>query len=524
MRLRTFHPTRSTYAPTDMVELRAEVDHAADGATLEVVVSHLDRAVAKLQTTLAGTVATVSWTPPADVPAGYGVDATLRAADGGILDRAHSAFDVLRSWTDRPRYGFMSDFPPGRDDIGHAIEQLSRFHVNALQFYDWQYRHDQLVAPTTRYDDPLGRELSLETITAAIRAARRHGIASMAYVAVYAASVDLWRQQPDWALYDGEGEPVRFGDDFLGLMDPTRGGPWAEHLLDQCESALNEVGFDGIHIDQYGEPRQGWDASGQAVDLPAAFSQFIASLKQRRPGVPTTFNAVKNWPIDELMQAPQDFAYIELWPDTPRYTDLRDVVTHAHTASGRPVVIALYLPADRPDNIAVTDALLLANGGTRIELGEGLRLLTDPYFPNHQPLPERLEGTLHRYYDFAVRYGDLLHEPLDTEGDVHTDQPDIWTTTRRTPSHLSVCLVNMGGLTDARWDQAHQAPQARSDVQLDIEITGPVVDVWAVSPDCSSPEPQSLDFAQGDGRVQVRLPRLERLALLHVQLDHEGTT
>lgn len=522
MRLRTFHPTRSTYAPADTVELRAEVDDHGDGATLEVVVSHLDRAVAKLETTLTGTVATVSWKPLDRVPAGYGVDATLRATDGVVVDTAHSAFDVLRSWTDRPRYGFMSDFPADRDDIHHAIEQLSRFHINALQFYDWQYRHDQLVAPTTRYDDPLGRELSLETITAALGAARRHGIATMAYVAVYAASVELWRQRPGWALYDDEGEPVRFGDDFLGLMDPTAGRPWAEHLLDQCGSALDEVGFDGVHIDQYGEPRQGWDAAGQEVDLPVAFSQFITSLKQRRPDVPTTFNAVKNWPIDQLVQAPQDFAYIELWPDTPRYTDLRDVVAHANATSGRPVVIALYLPADRPENILLADALLLAHGGTRIELGEGLRLLTDPYFPNHQPLPQRLEEALHRYYDFAVRYGDLLHQPPDN-GDVHTDQSDIWTTTRHYRSNVSVCLVNMAGLTDARWDQAHRTPQARADLQLDIGITGRVVDVWIASPDDPSPEPRSLDFALDDGRVHVRLPHLERLALLHVQLDHEDT-
>ncbi len=70
--------------------------------------------------------------------------------------------------------------------------------------------------------------------------------------------------------------------------------------------------------------------------------------------------------------------------------------------------MALYLPADRPTNIRLADALIFSCGGSRIELGEGERLLADPYFPKHQPLTPELRTTLRRYYDFAVRYGEWL--------------------------------------------------------------------------------------------------------------------
>ncbi len=134
---------------------------------------------------------------------------------------ATTAFDVLPSWTSYPRYGFLTDFTPGRGDIAAAVETLARYHVNGLQFYDWQYRHDHLLPPQPEYTDPLGRRLSLPVVADGVRAAHAHGMAAMPYLAVYAASPEFWRAHPEWALYDAERRPLSFGDGLLGLMNPA---------------------------------------------------------------------------------------------------------------------------------------------------------------------------------------------------------------------------------------------------------------------------------------------------------------
>src|SRR4030095_13714023 len=108
-------------------------------------------------------------------------------------------------------YGFLADFSASRLDPDMVLKKLTRFHVNGLQFYDWQYRHDQLLSRTETYIDPLGREMSLASVRALVHAAHRHGMAAMPYLAIYAASAEFWRSHPDWALYDQVESPIAFG-------------------------------------------------------------------------------------------------------------------------------------------------------------------------------------------------------------------------------------------------------------------------------------------------------------------------
>ena len=160
----------------------------------------------------------VTWSAPGRAPRGYGAQAELVDPPGQGPAAIATAFDVLPDWTVFPRYGFLSDFSPGRGDISETIESLARYHLNGLQFYDWQYRHDCLVPPQPEYLDPLGRRLSLRTVERFITAAHAHGLAAMPYLAVYAASAEYWRAHPEAALYNSEGQPIPFGENFLGLM------------------------------------------------------------------------------------------------------------------------------------------------------------------------------------------------------------------------------------------------------------------------------------------------------------------
>ena len=87
----------------------------------------------------------ISVAMPPDAPRGYGMDVQLLGSDGQILSQISSGFDVLNYWIERPRYGFLTDFWPDRTDQELTTQRLAQFHINGLQYYDWMYRHEQLL-------------------------------------------------------------------------------------------------------------------------------------------------------------------------------------------------------------------------------------------------------------------------------------------------------------------------------------------------------------------------------------------
>ncbi len=462
----------------------------------------------------------ISWRSPERSPAGYAAQMTA-SAPGQASASASTAFDVLPDWRTFPRYGFLTNFSASRRDLEWTVEYLARYHVNGLQFYDWQYRHDQLLAPEQEYSDPLGRQLSLETIRRLVDTAHRHNLAAMPYLAVYAASAAFWREHPDWALYDEKGRPVAFGEDFLGLMDPSLGRPWALHLLRECGRALENIPFDGLHIDQYGDPKEAWDSSGEPVNLPAAFGDFIRSARERFPGKTVLFNAVGNWPIDVLAASPEHFEYIEVWPPKTGLLDLREIVQGARKLSGgRPVVIALYLPADRPANVLLADALIFSSGGSRIELGEGAQLLADPYFPKHQLIPEDLRRDLRRLYDFAVRYEEWIGPFVADAPELQVDAPaEVCWVARQSLAATVVSLVNLAGLGPApRWDEALPVLTALRDVPVSIAAPHQPKRVLSAGPEAPiESAPLELDFSYSPGWISLTLPDLDLWRVIAIE-------
>ena len=74
--------------------------------------------------------------------------------------------------------------------------------------------------------------------------------------------------------------------------------------------AVRRMGFDGIHLDQYGFPKTAYSASGDLVDLATAFPPLIdrsrAAVVAARPSAGVIFNAVDNWPIETVASTSQD--------------------------------------------------------------------------------------------------------------------------------------------------------------------------------------------------------------------------
>jgi dextranase len=529
MNIIDFYPSRGSFSPGQVVTFIVELKTTgAENVTLKLFVQHFGEQIAvteqKVQPVAGQQTMQMEWMPPAR-PAGY--SARLEISPGN--SSAVTAFDVLSSWTDFPRYGFLSDFRASRADPEVTLKKLARFHVNGLQFYDWQYRHDRLLSPTETYIDPLGREMSLASVRALVHAAHQHGMAALPYLAIYAASAEFWRTHPDWALYDQAEYPIAFGDNFLGLMDPSQGSPWSRHLLEEGTRTLENIPFDGLHIDQYGDPKQAWDSKGNPVDLPKAFVDFIEAASDQHPDQTVLFNAVGNWPIEALADSAVDFLYIEVWPPDVEYRHLAEIVLNAVRLShGKAVVIALYLPANRPVNNLLADAVILLCGGTRIELGEDARLLSDPYFPKHEEITPVFSAELRKLSNFMVRNGEWLRpynlSASDRErwsqaelnpGFIFTDVP-LWTVARKHPGSIVIQVVNFVKLDPhQRWDEPHAAPSCCQEVILRIQLSQrPSQVVW----DC--PElidgPQILEADYSGGTLTVKIPQIDSTGMIAI--------
>ena len=526
MQLLDLYTCKGAYQPGELITLEAVIEsRGASKGELSLTCCHLAQAVETYNFPVSledGRQALpISFTLDSKAPRGYGIEAELVDDLGNETSVESTAFDVQESWLSYPRYGFLTDFQPNRMGDS-ALKWLARFHINGLQFYDWQYRHDQLLPLKEVYTDPLGRELSLTTVRNLIETAHEKGIAAMAYLAVYAASLPFAEGHQAWRLFDEQGQPSNF-EDFLGLMDPSPGSPWVDHLLKECERTLSGLPFDGLHIDQYGEPKIGFKESGEPIDLPAAFQTFIESVKEIRPEASVTFNAVKNWPIDELAEAPQDFVYIELWPETPTYQDVFEIVHGGRAKSGgKPVVIAQYIPAEHVANIRLSDALIFSLGGSRIELGEESRLLADPYFPKHQSIPEDLQQVLQCYYDFAVRYGELIGPSAETLEDADISLPEgLLPVVRRQRDWVALHLINFTGIEGTHWCDMHPAPQKLLDLSISLPKDWNVRAAWFASPDVKQIGLTRLDISNEDERIHLVAPSLEYWSMVALEIEED---
>ncbi|MBX6355035.1 MAG: hypothetical protein IRZ05_04160 [Micromonosporaceae bacterium] len=403
-------------------------------------------------------------------PGGYAVE----VAAGGEI--AYTAFDVLDSPLQRPRYGFLTDFSPGRPDAGAAVTGLLRNHLNLVQFYDWMYRHAELIGPEETFVDALGRSLSHATTRDLVRRVRAAGALPLAYAAVYGAGADYAKDHPDQLLYHADGKPWMLAD-FLWIANLAAGRGWREHIVNQFTTAVNAVGFAGLHLDQYGAPKLAYNADGVPVDLAEQFPDFIDAVRAALPDAALVFNNVNDYPTWATARAPQDVTYIEVWPPHTTYAHLARLIEAARGhAPRRPVILAAYLkpfaggdpqPALWSARLAL--ATIFAHGGHSLLLGEGDGVLVDPYYPNFARVDPASADVLRAYFDFAVATGDVLYDP--TAADVTTSHAgginddvevtasvdpvpgQLWVRVRRGECGLAIHLIDLTAQTETRWNE-----------------------------------------------------------------------
>jgi dextranase len=530
-------PDKTFYRPGNVVTLNIT---ASEGVRSRLVISALADVVAELEVDLVDGTAALSWQPPATALRGYGVDAQLLDASGKVIAEATTAFDVLDRWIQAPRYGFLSDFGPGRDNYDETQTWLLKHHINGLQFYDWQYRWENLVPETDVFDDGLGRPQSMTTINQLIETAHAVNTAAMPYTAIYGASLLFSREHETWALNQSNGDMYLFAN-LLGIMDPSPGSPWNTHLMNEFSDVLEKTTFDGIHIDQYGAPRNGYNEAGEFVDLKTVMPLFIdqaAEIVQQKRGDEgvVIFNSVGNWPVETVAPADQDAVYIEVWPPQNDYADLYRIVMSAQTLGGqKPVIIAAYIDPRRTINWRLSSAVIFASGAYHLETGEPDSMLADPYFPKYGRLDAKQRDVFENTYDFVVRYENML--ALNTVAASNdrlsaVDLGEIRTKGLRAINRVmpvmrvgegfeTLSLINFVGLDEASWNEpAQTAPTPFTDVTVTLTVERPVTRVWWASPDNASLAAQSLDFRVEGDVLTVTVPSLNYWSMVVVEYEN----
>ncbi len=404
-------------------------------------------------------------------PGGYGVE--IRADD----QVARSAVEV-GDGAGRMRYGFVVDFRPERDIDGVA-DNIRRLHLTDIQFYDWAYRHADLLGGGETYSDALGQPVSLRTVRRLVDAARAMGARSLGYAAVYGVGNEEWEEWRHAALLSPTRLPYSLGD-FLRLIDPADPG-WLDHFTADLQAALGRTGLDGFHLDQYGYPKYAARPDGRPVALEDSFATVIEAVRAAMPESRLVFNNVNNFPTWRTARCSQDAVYIEVWPPHSTLGHLAALAREARRlGGGKPVVAAAYQhvydnsPVEQADRAtAFTMATLFSHGATQLLCGEADRILVDPYYVRNHVIETSTADLLKRWYDFLVEHVDLLFDESlvdmtgalvgDYNGDCDvtyhgvtvTDTPTagaMWRRVVGTTDRLVLHLINLVNQDDTEWD------------------------------------------------------------------------
>jgi dextranase len=490
------------------------------------------------------------WTPPVRDFTGYLVEVS-RNVDGIETVLCNTAVDVSSDWTRFPRYGFLHDYgTKSRAETDELMKRLARYHINALQYYDWLWAHHKPLAgtpaaPRDEWPDLMGRTIHKSTVEGFIDAGHSRNIASMWYDLCVGA-LDTWREDGvslEWFVFNSsahseadinmhrlDSPPFRSS---IYVVDPSNGG-WLDYFSERIRDVYSVFDFDGYHIDQLGSRGMVYDYGGKRIDLPGGYEVFLRRIKTEFPNRKHAFNAVSRWGQPNIAAAGPDFFYNEVW-DTDNFSDFSDVIfENLRLDPDRNSVVAAYVNYEvrESDGYINTPGVLLGNaalfalGGSRIELGE--HMLTSEYFPHSRlKMDGKLQAALVRYYDFLTAYENLLRDGgsfgtpemdvVSTDGSHIVGiwppkQGEITTLCKSVGKRQVVHLLNFANASTLDPRDAvgiQREPQLLKTLKITVGTDTTVSKVWVATPDATGKMYEEVPFSQGDGKVTVTVPALE---------------
>lgn len=496
-----------------------------------------------------GESVSVMWKAGGLMPRGYVVDVNVEVG-GESFGSGRVVFDVAE-WTQVPRYGFFAIYgyegatpSPSEKYIDKKAVDLAKFHINCIQFYDWFELHGNYAPPRKGVYKIKGLDYytDAEKVSEKLIQARKYGMKCMAYVVVYAVAEDVFKGHPDWALTDESGVPLPFGGEAFRLqyVYPGREGGWHDYAMDQFVKSMRVFGWDGIHIDQYDSMYKSY-WNGREVDLVKPFIDFVddtrKAVRRVNPKAAVVFNAISKKPLQLIESSTEDFVYVETWV-TPSYEDVAGMVRSCRDLSGgKAVVLAAYTPHNSSKStLLLLDAVIFANQGFHIELGEGKCILADSYFPRYDELSTDAVEALRNYYGHITRYEEYIYgsdvERLEGGAVVKShpfssavEADKIYVVNYRRvqdgePTELISHLVNFKGVKVMDWHTAEQpVPTELKDVEVEVPLPQEksVAAVYLASPDRGDGDLERLDFVERSGFARFKVPRLSCWSIVIVK-------
>jgi len=524
------------------------------------IVFTLDKALpasAKVRYKQAGTIVqsgTVTgkswkWTAPATDFTGYMVE-LFDTVNGQEKIYGTIAVDVSSDPARFPRNAFLSAYGKLSDaGIKTVMSSLNRYHMNYVQFQDWEYKHHEPLAGTTAKPDASWKDIAnrdnyLATVQGYISTAHSYNMKTLHYNLAYGslndAAADGVNEQ--WYLFDDANHTKKevvtlpqppFKSD-LYIMDPSNTG-WQQYLAGKTNEMYKVYNFDGYQIDQLGNrDKTLYNHTGGTVDLPTAFNSFIKAMKVASPTKSLVMNAVTQYGQPQIAAAPVDFLYSEVWAPNEGYKDLADIIksNDALTGGVKKTVLAAYMDYDLAGNpgyfstpgVLFTDAVIFAHGGSHLELGE--HMLGKEYFPNNNlQMRDDLKTAMVSYYDFLTAYQNLLRDggtfnnPAITPGDSQTKLNNFPPQTGQVSvigkdlgNRQVIHLINFANAPSFDWRDrsgTQAAPRPISNGRFNFTAAKTVKKIWAASPDIDGGASRDVTYTQSGNTVTFTLPMLK---------------
>lgn len=498
---------------------------------------------------------TWSWTVPGEDFRGYLVE--LYAVQGTDLILAGSTgLDVSSRWTRFPRYGFLSSFGALKQEkMAGVIDNLCRFHINGIQYYDWHCDHHRPLAgtveqPAGSWPDIGGRTQYKATVEEYISLAREKNMASMFYDLCYGVLTNGAADgvKEEWYIFTDRNHLHK---DVLELSPPFRSpiyltDPSNPFWLDYFSARVADVycvyDFDGFHIDQLGERGARYDYNGGTVDMARGYGKFLNRMNSDYPQKTHVFNAVAGYGQQSIAWSGADFLYNEVWSNQSSYADLKNIIDlNAYYSGGKlNTVLAAYMNYDKANTagtfntpgVLMTEAVIFASGGSHLELGE--HMLCKEYFPNNNlSMDKQLSIGLVSYYDFLVAYENLLRDggsfnEVSLNAVSSSFSVDSWPPRTGKVIYLAkqvgnrqvIHLLNYSNAISLSWrDLNGEQPEQRliRDAVFRLITTKNINKIWAATPDPEGAKYRELEYTQGSGYVTFTVPVLNYWTMVVIQ-------
>jgi len=499
--------------------------------------------------------------PAVALEGGYFAGVTL-SRDGHVEGRGEAVLSVVRNVADDLRYGFYATYGETAENYEAKASMLARLHINAVEFYDYFPAHGQYAPREKQYRfEPFGIEINAVDIQRKIAAGHERNILSIAYIAAYAASESVYRQNP-YPMTDEQGVPKIFNGEIMSeeranregkpkwfwLMNVADDSPWHKKIMGELRSTLDDdssdlVSFDGFEIDTYGDsPDTKFFAPGSRRNgdlLRDVLRDYVGDVRsltrEVKPYGLVSFNSVNEFGVEQMYDV-TDFLFLEIWRfHTDQLGALVDICVQNRAARNQRVILKLY-PADMEPKQTAWPATALrrvlgaamTGGGSLMVVGEpdetkermhGLNTL---FYPDHQPLLEGNDALLRAYYQHDAMLLGYTHGRDVFNADLQVSVPGCIVRGFAAPEKHSLVLQFLHYGDNSRWTSDAPPPTPLVNQEVSIALPGGIVpkSVFYASPDVPALQtPLPLDFETDGGFLRTALPELQVHGTLILQYE-----